>query len=79
MTAGDLKSFSHIHIFEPENGGTLMRDEVRLEAPFGFAGKFLMAVFLKNYFRKLLIERNTIIKKYAESSDAALILKYNRH
>ena len=79
MTAGDLKSFSHIHIFEPQNGGTLMRDEVELEAPFGLAGKILMALFLKNYFRKLLIERNEVIKKYAENGDAARILKNNLH
>ena len=77
MTAGDLKSFSHTHIFEPENGGTLMRDVVALEAPFGFTGKILMALFLKNYFRKLMKERNAIIKKYAENGDAARILKNN--
>ena len=75
MTAGDLKSFSHTHIFKPQNGGTLMTDKVALEAPFGFAGKILMTVFLKNYFRKLLNERNTIIKKYAENGEAARILK----
>ena len=79
MTAGDLKSFSHIHIFEPQNGGTLMRDKVALEAPFGFAGKIVMIVFLKNYFRKLITERNAIIKKYAENGNAARILKNNLH
>ena len=77
MTAGDLKRFSHTHTFEPQSGGTLMKDEVVLEAPFGFAGKILMALFLKNYFRKLIIKRNTIIKKYAENGDAATILKNN--
>ena len=77
MTSGDLKSFSHIHSFESQKGGTLMTDKVSLEAPFGFAGKILMAVFLKNYFRKLLCKRNAVIKKFAENGQAAEILKNN--
>jgi ligand-binding SRPBCC domain-containing protein len=79
MTAGDLKSFSHRHIFEEHSEGTLMKDEVALEAPFGILGKIIMAVFLKNYFRKFLVERNMVIKKYAENGEAAMILKNITH
>ncbi len=77
MKAGDLKSFSHRHFFERYNGGTRMKDTVVLEAPFGIAGKIVMAVFLKNYFKNLLTERNNIIKKYAENGSADTILKNN--
>jgi ligand-binding SRPBCC domain-containing protein len=79
MVAGDLKSFSHRHIFEEHSDGTLMKDEVTLEAPFGFFGKIIMAFFLRNYFRKFLVERNVVIKKYAENGEAAMILKNIAH
>jgi len=75
MIRGDLKSFSHQHIFVEQNNGTLMTDKINLEAPFGLLGRLVMVVFLKNYFRKFLIERSLVIKKYAESGDYASILK----
>ncbi len=68
MQKGDLKSFKHQHIFEEKDAGTLMTDIVHLEAPFGVIGKFVLWVFLKNYFKKLLIERNRIIAHYAETT-----------
>ncbi len=68
MQKGDLKSFTHQHIFKEKDGGTLMTDIVHLEAPFGVIGKFVLWVFLKNYFKKLLIERNRIIEHYAETA-----------
>ena len=68
MQKGDLKSFKHQHIFEEKDGGTLMKDIVHIEAPFGLLGKFVLWIFLKNYFKKLLIERNRVITHYAENS-----------
>jgi ligand-binding SRPBCC domain-containing protein len=75
MIKGDLKSFSHQHIFEITNEGTLMKDIIHLEAPFGLLGKFVMWIFLKNYFKKLLIERNNVIKHYAENEQWKTVLK----
>ncbi len=68
MQKGDLKSFSHQHIFENKDNGTLMTDIIYLKAPYGILGKFVMWIFLKNYFKKLLIERNRVIIHYAETS-----------
>ena len=49
MQKGDFKKFSHQHFFEVDRGeGTLMRDEIILEAPYGIIGKFTMLLFLKN-------------------------------
>lgn len=67
MIQGDLKSFSHHHSFEPKENGTLMKDIVFLNAPFGIAGKLIMRLFLKNYFKNFLLERNALIKIYAET------------
>ena len=75
MTRGDLRSFSHRHTFTQQGTGTLMNDTVMLEAPYGILGKMVMFVFLKNYFKKLLKERNNIIKTYAENGSGAMILK----
>lgn len=75
MIKGDLKSFHHQHLFEEKEGNTLMIDIVQLEAPFGVIGKFVLWIFLKNYFKKLLIERNHVIRQYAESERWKNILK----
>lgn len=74
MQKGDLKHFHHQHIFEEKNEGTLMTDIIHLEAPYGFIGKFVLWLFLKSYFKNLLIERNNVIKKYAESEKWKIIL-----
>lgn len=75
MQKGDLKYFSHKHLFTEKSDGTLMEDEIELEAPFGLLGIIVMKVFLKSYFKKFLEERNAIIKEFAESDKWKLILK----
>lgn len=74
MIKGDLQSFSHQHFFEKNTEGTLMTDIIFLKAPYGLLGKFAMKLFLKNYFKKLLIDRNTIIKQFAENEQWKMIL-----
>jgi ligand-binding SRPBCC domain-containing protein len=77
MQKGDLKHFLHQHLFEKKDDGTLMKDVISLEAPFGFVGKFFMWIFLKNYFEKFVVERNEIITSFAETEKWKLILKHN--
>jgi ligand-binding SRPBCC domain-containing protein len=68
MQKGDFKHFSHEHFFSDNgNGQTLMKDSVELEAPYGFFGKMIMEIFLKNYIKKFLLLRNEMIKDHAES------------
>ena len=67
MIRGDLKSFYHKHTFKAVDGGTEVTDEVVLTAPFVIAGKIVMELFLKDYFKRLLIKRNEVIKEYAEN------------
>lgn len=68
MIKGDLKYFLHRHIFERKGNATLMKDEIILKAPYGYIGKIIMAFFLKNYFKGFLIQRNAVIKQYAEKN-----------
>ena len=76
MQKGDFKKFSHEHFFkEKENGVTEMTDVLELETPYGLAGKFAMAIFLKGYITKFLLQRNQLIKQFAESDQWKKILQ----
>jgi ligand-binding SRPBCC domain-containing protein len=66
MVKGPFKSIKHTHNFEPQNGGTLMTDVFQFQSPFGVLGIIADKLILTAYLRKLLIDRNAVIKKYAE-------------
>ncbi|CAN5699992.1 hypothetical protein BH11BAC3_BH11BAC3_05430 [soil metagenome] len=74
MQQGDFKSFKHAHHFKAMNNGTIMIDLVDFESPYKMAGKILDKLYLKNYLRKLLVQRNEIIKEYAETQKWKVIL-----
>lgn len=67
MVSGAFQSFSHEHQFENQNGATIMRDVFEYVSPFGYLGRFADVVFLITYMKRLLVNRNTMIKKFAES------------
>ena len=69
MVSGAFKSFTHDHFFTKNGVETLMRDVFEYESPWGFLGKLADAVFLEKYMRKVLAERNELIKRVAESED----------
>lgn len=69
MTQGMFKSFEHDHHFAEVDGGTVMRDELRFQSPFGPIGWVVDRLILKRYFEKFLIERNGVIKHAAEHED----------
>lgn len=68
MVKGAFKSMRHQHIFREKKGRTLMIDVFEFESPFGILGKIVNQLFLKNYLRNFLIERNRMIKEIAETS-----------
>ncbi len=68
MIKGDLKSFRHGHHFKAAHNGTIMIDMVDFESPYGIMGKCLDKFYLKKYLENLLMKRNEVIKKYAEST-----------
>lgn len=67
MVKGAFKGFKHQHIFMKEENGTLMTDIFEYKSPFFILGKIADYVFLKKYMTQLLIDRNKIIKEFAES------------
>ena len=72
---GIFKFIKHDHYFEQKNNGVLMKDVFHYEAPFGFIGKIVEKLILTNYLKKFILERNQIIKHYAESDLHKSILK----
>jgi len=64
---GDFRMMKHEHHFKPCDNGTLLIDLLHFEAPYGIMGHWLNALFLTNYMKKLLEQRNKTIKEVAES------------
>ena len=67
MVKGAFKRFKHEHIFEEQDGGTLMVDVFDYKSPLGFLGRIAEALFLEKYMTRLLTKRNEMIKEFAES------------
>lgn len=74
MTEGDFTSMSHEHHFKTMDNGTIMIDIFKFESPFGIAGKIFNSIYLTSYMRKLLTQRNLVIKQYAESDKWLTVL-----
>ena len=68
MLDGDFKSMKHEHHFKQVENGTIMIDLFSFESPYGVAGKLLNRLYLTRYLRRLLEQRNQVIKEYAESN-----------
>ena len=67
MLKGAFKDFKHQHFFKQINGRTIMTDIFDYTSPFGILGKMADFIFLKQYLKRFLLERNKIIKNYAET------------
>ncbi len=74
MVTGDFKSMKHEHHFKKVNNGSLLIDLFSFESPYGNFGKIFNTIFLTSYMKKLLEQRNILIKEYAESDKWRFIL-----
>jgi ligand-binding SRPBCC domain-containing protein len=68
QVSGDFSSMKHQHFFKPVENGTIMIDIFSFEAPYGFIGRILNKLYLSNYMKRLLEERNKHIKEIAEGN-----------
>lgn len=70
MLRGAFHTMEHHHYFEAAGeSGTVMRDVFTFASPLGILGRIMDAVFLKNYMRRFLVQRNDMLKATAESDD----------
>ncbi|WP_223622573.1 SRPBCC family protein [Microbacterium sp. EST19A] len=63
---GPFGAFLHEHRFEEHPAGTLMHDTVIFHSPFGPLGRLVDALFMREYMRRLIAERNTILAAEVE-------------
>jgi len=75
MQKGAFKSFRHEHYFIEEfENKVKMIDVFDYVSPLGFLGRLIDKIFLKKYLIKLLVERNKVIKEFAETDAWRIIL-----
>lgn len=75
MVNGAFKSFHHEHIFEQLNGKVIMKDVFEFHSPFGVIGQLFNKLILTNYLKQFLIDRNKVIKDFAETDKWKSVLK----
>lgn len=69
MVKGAFRSFKHEHIFTEKHGVTFMVDIFCYKSPLGVFGQLADFLFLKKYMQELLIERNRVVKQFAEDPE----------
>ncbi|WP_439487178.1 SRPBCC family protein [Algoriphagus sp.] len=74
MVSGAFRSFRHEHHFIDSEGVTIMTDIFEYRSPMGILGLLADKLFLKKYMTKLLVERNSIVKEFAESGKGKELL-----
>ena len=67
MVKGSFKAMKHKHHFISEGTYTIMIDTFEFASPLGILGKMVDKLILKKYMTQFLIERNQIIKEFAET------------
>ncbi|WP_341941196.1 SRPBCC family protein [Microbacterium sp. LWH10-1.2] len=58
--SGPFRDFLHEHVFEEHPRGTLMRDTITFRSPFGPIGRIVDRLFMREYMRRLISERNDL-------------------
>ena len=77
MVKGAFKNFRHEHYFSQEEDSVIIKDVFEYKSPLGIKGKFVDFLFLKNYMKRFLVERNQVIKEHAETDKWKDILSLN--
>lgn len=67
--AGPFGDFLHEHVFEQHPQGTLARDTIVFHSPFGPLGRVVDRLFMREYMRRLIEERNDALASEAEAGD----------
>lgn len=70
MVSGAFSRFDHDHHFESCDKDTVMTDVFDFTSPFGPLGHVANWLCITRHMRKLLVDRNQLIKSVAESGNA---------
>jgi ligand-binding SRPBCC domain-containing protein len=63
QTRGPYRYWRHEHIFEDAGGGTLVRDCVQYELPFGLLGRLVHALLVRRQLREIFDYRASVIEE----------------
>lgn len=75
MVKGIFKYMKHKHEFIEQDGYTIMTDRFNFSSPIGIIGKLVDKFVLKRYMTNFLIERNSVIKDFAETDKWKQVLQ----
>lgn len=64
---GIFRKIKHDHYFTEKNGKIVMTDKFLFESPLGILGHLFNRLILIKYLKRFLVERNQVIKDFAES------------
>ncbi|MFI5148501.1 MAG: cell division protein [Bacteroidia bacterium] len=73
MQQGAFRKLHHLHLFQRIEGGTEMKDVFDFESPLGLLGRLFCKLFLTQYMKGFLEERNRLIKQEAENPSCQLL------
>ena len=65
---GPYKTWEHTHYFSEQDGGVMMRDEIKYQLPLSWLGRFAHWLFVKNKIRRIFKYRENILNKIFSAS-----------
>ncbi|HTG56612.1 MAG TPA: SRPBCC family protein [Niabella sp.] len=71
---GPFRLFAHDHYFSETDTGTLMKDSLHFQSPAGLLGELVDRLILTRYLKRFLIERNDMIRHFAETGKGSALL-----
>jgi ligand-binding SRPBCC domain-containing protein len=77
MVRGAFRRMIHDHTFVQSSCGTEMIDRFEFDSPLGILGKIVDQYFLCRYMRRLLEQRNRVLKHLAESNEWQKYIEMN--
>jgi ligand-binding SRPBCC domain-containing protein len=66
MQKGAFKQMKHTHEFQRAGEGTMMKDILEFQSPFGMVGIVFDSIVLKYYMKKFVKDRNHNLKLLLE-------------
>lgn len=69
--SGPFGDFLHEHVFEEHPQGTLMRDTITFRSPLGLLGRMVDRLFMREYMRRIIAERNAVLTQELAGRGAA--------
>lgn len=65
---GPYKIWEHTHTFIPQENGTLMKDEIKYQIPFGIIGQMAHSLFVREKVKDIFRFREKALDKIFETS-----------